>query len=74
MFRCNSEDCAARIADENELVYGLSAFGGWFVGTAPQLHKIGVPLSGIQHPASCMCLACAFCPIRCEPAALPVGG
>lgn len=64
MFRCGSEECAACKADERGLVYGLSVFGGWFVGTAEQVHKVGVPLSAIQHPASCMCLACALCPIR----------
>ena len=43
MFRCGSEETAAAKADEVSQCYGLSVFGGWFVGTAEQLNKIGVP-------------------------------
>ena len=64
MFRCGSEEAAAAKACEVSQFYGLSVFGGWFVGTTEQLSKIGVPLSSIQHPKTCMCLACALCPVK----------
>ena len=36
MFRCGSEEAAAAKACEVSQFYGLSVFGGWFVGTTEQ--------------------------------------
>ena len=58
MYRCNSEDCAARVAKDNGLLYGLSVFGGWFVGSPAELSRIGV--ADIKHPESCVCHSCVF--------------
>jgi hypothetical protein len=42
MIKCGSEALAITIATERSLMYGLSVFGGWYVGDRKTLHQIGV--------------------------------
>lgn len=43
MFKCNNEETASAIANENKTQYGMSVFDGkWYAGTVEQLKAIGV--------------------------------
>jgi hypothetical protein len=48
MYKCTSEKLAQSLAKDFGLSYGWSVFGGWFVGTAEQLGKIGVTTPSLK--------------------------